>query len=60
MDLMAHKFSGNFDLKEGYKQPFRVQMGGFRKFESLVGNLGDFAPPPPENMNFRHCLSFPL
>jgi hypothetical protein len=27
-----------------------------RKFESFVGNLGGFAPPPPEKVNFRHCL----
>jgi hypothetical protein len=26
-----------------------------RKFESFVGNLGGFAPPP-EKVNFRHCL----
>jgi hypothetical protein len=52
---------GNFDLKEGWKQSFRVQMGGggggggvCRKFESFVGNLGGFAPAP-EKVNFRHC-----
>ena len=35
-------------------------MGGVcRKFESFVGNLGDFAPPPPpEKVNFRHCPVF--
>ena len=40
---------GNIDLKEGQKQPFRVQMGGggCQQFESFVGNLGGFAPPPP-------------
>jgi hypothetical protein len=27
--------------------------GGCRKFESFVGNLGGFAPPP-EKVNFRH------
>ena len=31
--------------------------GGCRKFESFVGNLGGFAPPP-EKVNFRHCTDF--
>jgi hypothetical protein len=30
--------------------------GGCRKFESFVGNLEGFAPPPPEKVNFRHWL----
>jgi hypothetical protein len=31
--------------------------GGCRKFESFVGNLEGFAPPPPpEKVNFRHCM----
>jgi hypothetical protein len=33
--------------------------GGCRKFESFVGNLGGFAPPPPEKVIFRHCFTPP-
>ena len=32
----------------------RANRGVRRKFESFVGNLGGFAPPP-EKVNFRHC-----
>jgi hypothetical protein len=45
------------------KQSFRVQMGGggggCLKFESFVWNLGGFAPPPPEKVNFRHWVGGP-
>ena len=43
--------------KSGLKTVFSSANGGVcRKFESFVGNLGGFAPPPPEKANFRHCL----
>ena len=42
--------------------------GGCQQFESFVGNLGGFAPPPtPKKVTFRHwqhdqlpCLALPL
>jgi hypothetical protein len=44
-----------FWSKRGLKTVFSSANGGVcRKFESFVGNLGGFAPPP-EKVNFRHC-----
>jgi hypothetical protein len=41
--------------KRGLKTVFSSANGGVcLKFESFVGNLGGFAPPP-EEVNFRHC-----
>jgi hypothetical protein len=48
---------GNFDLyKRAKNSLFECKWGGggCRKFESFVGNLEGFAPPPPEKVNFRH------
>ena len=44
-----------FWLKRGLKTAFSSANEGIcRKFECFVGNLGGFAPPTPEKVNFRH------
>ena len=48
-----------FCPKTGLKTVFlSANRGGgvCRKFVSFVENLGGFAPPPPEKVNFRHSL----
>ena len=53
------EFSENLTYIKGLKTAFSSANGGgggCRKFEGFVGNLEGFAPPP-EKVNFRHCLS---
>ena len=48
--------------KRGLKTVFSSANGGggvCRKFESFVGNLGGFVPPP-ENVNFRHWVCYSI